>query len=130
MFLRYRQRRHIKNKIEICEKKMWDLEFLKEKLKAMREGFRQEYDRTGEIVAALEERMKRLKERNQPGDDDEIGIAKKKADETLTDRAQLQKQMEAVDSQIEGRGEEQGINEGISGYRTVIGLLQDYLKKI
>lgn len=55
--LRWRKKRHCKRKMRVIEMKIWDLEFLKEKLLNMREGFRVEYDLIKEKVDASQRRM-------------------------------------------------------------------------
>ncbi len=57
IFPRRAKRNHLRGKIVIIQKKIWDLEFLRGKLKAMREGFRVEYDALKERLDAASRRL-------------------------------------------------------------------------
>lgn len=61
-FGRREKKNHIKQKIEISYKKMWDLEFLRLNLGETREGFRKQYDRMTEERQGYEIRIGKLKE--------------------------------------------------------------------
>lgn len=126
MFRKTPQQKHFADKILITHKKMWDLEFLREKMRMMREGFRMEYDRLREQVDAA---THRLDVENAKEDKDATIQAnlQRLIDRYTPDIEQLQKQMEAIDSQIEGP---EGVNENIDGLKTVIGLLEEYRKTI
>lgn len=54
--MKLRQKLHYWGKKRIIQKKKWDLEFLADELKSMREGLRQEYDRLREQLDAAKRR--------------------------------------------------------------------------
>lgn len=125
-FLHSKKLKHFDSKLEVTNKKIWDLEFLREKMNAMREGFRQDYDRLREQVAAATERLAVEDKKEDPD------ATIKKNLQNLIDRytpdiEQLRSQMEGIDGQIEGKD---GVNENIEGLRTVQGLLREYMEKI
>lgn len=125
-FVRYRKRWHLKRKMEMTQKKIWDLEFLREKMRSVREGFRVEYDRIKEMLDAAERRIKQEREKEDP-DRTIIESMERMKDRFEPDMKQLEEQMGSIDKQIEGEG---GINEGIEGFVTVLGLLKEYRKKV
>lgn len=120
------RQKHLDEKTLVTQKKIWDLEFLLEKMGAMREGFRVEFDRLQEQVDAAN---LRLDEENKKEDPDAT-IRKNLTNliERYTpDIEQLKKQIEGVDSQIHGPD---GIEENIEGLHTVIGMLREHRKKV
>tara|TARA_Y100001949_G_scaffold171282_1_gene173511 strand:+ start:838 stop:1221 length:384 start_codon:yes stop_codon:yes gene_type:complete len=123
---RFKKRKHYKRKIRVMYQKRWDLEFLKEKLKAMREGFRVEYDRIKEIIDAASVRLEEEKKKDKSDQKivDSLTNLKKKQE---PDIAQLKKQIEGIDGQIEGP---EGVNEKIESYRTVAALLKKHIKDL
>ena len=48
------KKQHYKNKLEVTQKKIWDMEFLLEQYKLMKEGFRVEYDKISEMLDGVE----------------------------------------------------------------------------
>jgi hypothetical protein len=48
------RKKHFKKKIEVTMRKIWDMEFLLDQYKQMREGFRIEYDRIKELIDGVE----------------------------------------------------------------------------
>ena len=126
MFTFNKHKRHIQGKIEVTQKKIWDLEFLKEKLKAMREGFRQEYDRLQEQVDAATLRLE-VENKKEDADKTIVENLTKFKERIDPDIGQLKTQMAAVESQIEG---DNGVNQSIDGLRTVLGMLVEYKKTI
>lgn len=124
--LKQKKRKHLKGKIEIVKKKIWDLEFLLEKYKAMREGFRTEYDRIREQVDASQTRLAEELKKEDPDK-----TIKTNLEEMIKrfepDMEQLKKQIDEIDGQIESDG---GVLSTIESYRTVIDLMNGYIKKI
>jgi len=120
---------HIRQRIAVSEKKMWDLEFLKNKMRAQREGFRQEYDRINELVDAA---TRRLDEEKQKKDKDQtiIDNLTKYKEKHQPDIEQLKMQIEGIDGQIEGADGKQGMDDVIDGYKTIIDLLKEWKKQV
>lgn len=123
---KWAKKRHYTGKMFNLKRKIWDVEFLREKMKMMREGFRVEYDRITEIVDAAKLRLKTEKENTDP-DKTTCTNLENLIKRHEPDLEQLKKQMEGIDGQIEGP---QGLDEAIDGYRTVHGLLKDFKRKI
>lgn len=123
---RLRKRRHVQRKIRMSEQKMWDLEFLRDKLKAMKEGFRMERDRLMEMVDASNLRLEAENKKEDPDKTIKDNLERLK-EKYEPDIKQLETQMDAIEGQITGA---QGVEEGIDGYRTVIGLLKEHKEKI
>lgn len=127
MFLRYKQKKHTQTKIEITHKKIWDLEFMKAKLKGAREELRQEHDRYNEQIAGYNVRIEKLTERNQEGDQAEI---KQCQDQLVRLNESLQQclaQLTELDKQISGQG---GVEDSITAHRSLLNLLVDYKKTL
>lgn len=133
--LNWRKKWHVQQKIEITQKKQWDLEFLKEKMKAMKEGFRMQYDRLKEELDAATLRTNVEKEKGESADKQIIANLANMITHHEKDIGQLKTQMDAVDSQIEGQMNEEtgqlvGVDPQIDGFRTVVGMLKEYKKKL
>ena len=123
-----KKRLHYKDKIYVMYKKVWDLEFLKEKFKAMREGFRIEYDRIKEIDDAAKLKYEELKRQDRNEENQKIiDSMKRMREKNKPDIKQLEEQMASIDQQIEGQD---GVDEKIDSYRTVIALLKEHKKKL
>ena len=156
---KYTQKKHYKAKILVTQKKVWDLEFLKDQYLLMREGFRNEYDSTKERIDALvsykdlitrmgmekaKEMMKNPEKVHEALRDkaENIQLSQEERDtiETLEkdikakteDTERLKKQMETLDMQMEGPlpAGQNCLNEQIEGLRTIGGLLKDKIKKL
>lgn len=126
---------HVQDKIEVTQKKMWDLEFLKEKMKAMKEGFRMQYDRLKEESDAALLRTNVEKEKQEKADKKIISNLDNLVSHHGKDIGQLKQQMDGIDSQINGElneetGQMVGIDPSIDGFRTVVSLLKEYKKKL
>lgn len=124
-----RKKRYLKRKIKMSENSMWDIEFLRKKMQAMREGFRQEYDRLREMTVAAEQRLEAENKKEDP-DKTIVTNLQNLIDKYKPDIEQLKTQMQAVDSQIQGTADETGLDGNVEGYRTVINLLKEDLKKV
>ena len=123
---RRRKMKHYKTSIENVYKKLWDMEFLKEKFKTTRESSRLEHDRMKETIDALLVREeKELKsDKRDPKVLDAIKVKKK---QLYTDIEQVKQQMNALDSQIQATG---GLDEKMEAQRTVITLLREHMKNL
>ncbi len=135
MFEAYLARRrkiaHYKKNISSVEKRIWDIEFILAKMKAQREGVRQEYDRIGEMLDAATRRM--MDEQDKPAKEQDKGIIenlKKYKERFEPDLAQLKIQMDALDSEMEGTHEKEGIRGSIDGQRTIIEMLKLHMKSV
>lgn len=126
MFFKSTKQKHFDSKIIVTDKKIWDLEFLREKMKAMREGFRQEYDRLSEQTDAATRRLA-VENTKEDGDATIKANLQGLIDRYAPDIEQLKKQMEGIDSQVESP---EGVNSSIEGLKTVRGLLIEYRKQI
>lgn len=127
---KWAKKRHYSRKIQVTKMKMWDVEFLREKMRMMREGFRVEYDRIKEIVDAATIRLAAEKEKQDP-DKTICTNLENLIKRHEPDMQQFIKQMEGIDAQIEGPLEGQtSLNDTIDGYRTVMGLLRDFKRKL
>jgi hypothetical protein len=129
------KKKHFKNKMEITQKKIWDLEFLLEQYKLMKEGFRIEYDKISEMLdgvetyeflirkLGLEEAKETMKDaelsykiKSEKKDDKDKELNKEEQDILTSlqneikgkkdDMEKLKKQMKDVDIMIEGDPEQ------------------------
>jgi len=133
-FIKWRKKRHFAQQTRVSQSKLWDTEFLLAKAKAEREGFRMEYDRTGERLLQLEDKLRKERANNKP---DKKIIKKLKAitDDLTKDHKQLKERMEALDKWIEGPleaedGTDKSIKAIIEGQRSLVDLLNDYRKRL
>ncbi len=126
IFTKNPKKKHYLSKIELHQKKIWDLEFLRDQQKAIRESFRQEYDKINESMDAATARLEVEKQKEDP-DKTIVENMENLIKRITPDSAQLKTQMEAIDTQIEGNG---GINDLIDKQRMVIHLLQESIRKI
>ena len=121
-----RHKRHLKNKLLGNEKSLWDVDLLRNKYKAMREGIRLEYNRLQEREDGIIQRVKTEKEKDKP--DKEILDGLQKAQDKVTpDIAQLKSQMGEIDTMIDGEG---GINEKTEEMRSIRELINETLKQL
>lgn len=125
------RKKHFKNKIEVTLKKSFDVEFLIDQYKLTREGFRTEYDRLKELEDAANVRIAAEKEKEDP-DKTIIEQLEKLKERYAPDMAALKKQMETIDTQIEGPAPagRQSLNETLDNLRTVVGLLRERVAKL
>lgn len=116
------RRLHYRKKTQVLRWKIWDAEFIRVQHKSMREGIRMEYDRLQEIIDACRTRIKNENESGKPNKDVIANM-----DKTIKDRepnvTQFKNQMDAIDQEIEKT------TQAIDGYRVVINLLKEEIKK-
>lgn len=124
MTIPYSRKRHFKEKLETQVRKMWDTEFAKEKYKQVREDMRTEYDRMAENLPAYEERLRKLNERNEPTDAEDIKNTEATLAARKQDVAQLKEQLEGMDAQIKQA------DDNIDGYRSIIIMIEEFLKTV
>ena len=131
MFKNRAQKKHLKKKILVTKWKIWDIEFLRDQFKLTREGFRVEYDRLGELIDAANTRISQEKEKEDP-DKTIMEQLENLKNRYEPDREKLKHQMATIDTQIEGPAPAGGscLNENIENLRTVVGLLQERIKKL
>jgi hypothetical protein len=103
---------------------MWDTEFAKEKYKQVREDMRMEYDRMAENIPAYEERLRILTERNEPSDAEDIKVTTETLAGKKQDVAQLAEQLAGMDAQIKQA------DDNIDGYRSIIIMIEEFLKEV
>ena len=113
-------------KMEHAQKKIWEIEFLRENLKSMREGIRIQYDRVQENLDAAKIRQEMELKKEDPDKTIKESL-QKSIDKFTLDSNQFLNQMQGLDAQIEG---EEGTNKGIESYHSVLQLLKDHIKKI
>lgn len=125
---RWRKKSHVQEMYRTTEKKMWALEFLRKKMRVIREGFRNDYDRLKEQVDAATMRIGTEREKPEAEQDKQIIENLEKLIVRITpDIEQLKKQMSEIEQNIEGQG---GINENIDGYKQVMGMLQEFRHEV
>ena len=154
--IKRRKIRHYKHKIDLTEMQIWDLEFLREKTKAVREGIRMDYDRINElngakklfrdliVVFGVNEASELLKvgpDKSQAelekhkGEIKSLSENEQKALDALNsqiadfdkDVKQMQEQMDSFDGDA---GQINQINQKIEGYQTVKMLMKQYIKQL
>ena len=123
--LKIRRNSHYNAKREVMYKKEWDLRFLIEQYKLVREGVRKEFDRLHEQMDAFKKRVEAEKAKEDP-DKTIVEQMEKKIEATQSDVNQLSQQLEGLDNQIEGPD---GFEDKIDGLRTTYKLLGTLKKK-
>ena len=121
-----RSYQHYGDKMEVTEKKRNDLEFLRRNLKEVREGQRLEYDRKKEILDAANLRLGKEKEKEDPDQTLKQSL-EKMIDQHTQDTKNLETQMQALDTQIEGP---EGVNTRIGNLNDVHELLRKHRQDV
>ena len=150
-----KKRRHYKHKIDLTQRQIWDLEFLREKTRAVRESIRMDYDRIMEVNLAkkyfrnlieafgLERASELLKQGPEvsqplldkqttkailnPEEQNVLNALNEQIDGFDKDITQYKTQMDSFDGET---GQIAVINTKIEGFQTVMGLLKQYVAKI
>lgn len=127
------KKKHFKKARHASYRKIWDLEFVKNQLKMMRENWRAEYDRTQEQVDAATLRLSEEQKKEDP-DKTIIENLTKALEKWKPDIEELKKRMDGCEKQIEGydnsEGHNEGINDTIEGHRANIKLIEVHLKNL
>lgn len=135
---RWAKKRHLKSKVEVTQKKIWDFEFYRRQLENEKEGIRLEYDRIKEALDAATLRLKI--ENEKPADQQDkqvIANLENLVKKYTPDMEQMKGQMSAIDFQIDGyemddpenpgqKVRKQGVKEMIEQHRSLMGLLNEY----
>lgn len=122
--------RFFNKKVKDVTKSIWELEFKIEKSRQVREGVRQDRDKTMEFIYQTKAHLE--------GTTDKELKEKLQADITLAENnsTRYEAQMKMIDNQINGRpveGEdpgEQGIMDTVKSLIELRGMYKDYLKKL
>jgi chromosome segregation ATPase len=131
---RLKKKKHIRSKILITKKKLWDLEFYRKQLENEREGFRSEYDRIKESIDAAQLRLRGENEKEDP-DKTIVDNLENLIKRYTPDLEQLKAQMQAIDMQVDGYDQQgdgdekthkEGVKSAIDQHRSLIGLLHEY----
>lgn len=128
MFVTFRKKRHFNNKLKTITGAIWDLEFQRAKLKMVREGVRQQYDRLSENVVAAETRINEENTKKEP-DTKVIENLKALMEKYQPDLEYLKKQMEALDNEIDGEHPKSSTQQ-IEGLRSLKEMLQQHIDSI
>lgn len=127
------EKKHFQDKILLTRKKMWDLEFVRKQLKQLREEWRSQYDRLKEQEDAAVLRLEQERAKEDP-DATIVANLENLIKRQTPDLEQFKKNMQAVDSRIEGgegpEGHQDGINETLEGHRANLALLEEHIKTL
>ncbi len=125
-----KKKKFFKNKIESVEKAIWDIEFKIAKSRQVREGVRQDRDRSIEAIAKIEAAIKGTEDKD----------IKKKLEEELaaitSNKSRYESQMQMIDDEINGGKPSEvnpsgaGLIETIAGYNELRLMIQDYITKL
>lgn len=118
------KRNHFKMRLEQVQAQIWDLEFLREKLRKLREGIRKEYDR-------LKEKTEIMK--NQLAGTSDENVKKQiqaEIDRFAPDLEQLLKQIGGLDAQIEQENNPQSVVSKIAALNTTRAMLKAYMNSL
>lgn len=118
MFQRYKERKYIKGVIKYVNEQIWNGKYAREKLRAIRENIRQNYDFHSEKLRGVTDG---LKDMTNPE-----GKAQFEEQQTLltTQVEQLRTNLTDWDAKIEAKGNE------INGLRSELSMLTQYIGKI
>ena len=124
------KKRFFKDKIDQVTKTIWEMEFKVEKSRQVREGVRQDRDRSIEAVGHVKARI----EASQ--DEAEKDNLKKELEGLEDSVSRYEKQMKMIDDQIVGSNGDKdnepviGILEQIKSLTELRNMYKDYIKKI
>lgn len=127
-FWRIRKKRHYRSKFWLKWGMIWDLEFLIRSLESSKEGYRVEYDRINEIIAAALVRITEEKGKEKP-DKELMDSLQRLIDKHQPDADQLKKQMIAIDEE-DPKVNIKMVKKAISSSYHVLDELKDTIKKI
>lgn len=122
--------RFFKRKVEATQKAIWDLEFTIAKSRQVREGVRQDRDRTIEAISQIETTIKGTEKKE---DKEKLEVELKTLQENAT---RYEAQMKMIDEQIEGGWVTDenpagiGIKERMASLASLREMYKDYLSKI
>lgn len=123
------KKRHFNSRIEQTDRGLWDLEFSKEKFKALREDVRQQYDRVNENLVQTRARLDEEQKKETP-DGKTIEHLQNLIARYEPDISYLKKQMEGLDAQIDSEENPESCSQKIEATRALLEMLKGYLRKL
>lgn len=134
MFDRLRKKSYFKSRIEEVDRAIWNLEFSRAKLKMIREGVRQQYDRLNEMRVGAEQALEAEKKSEAP-DSKKVEHFTKLVEKYSPDVEYMKKQMEGLENAIsteatDEKGNPVGLNKRIEAARTMKEMLSEYRKEL
>ena len=131
-----KKKKYFKNKLSGVQKMIWDLEFKRAKMQAIREDIRQEYDNLKSKLYVLEVQIKSQAEKPTIENEEIVKLGDNKI---ILDRdiERLQNQMKMLDIEVAGAKSTNENPEGINGVNQQLDSLQelkvilkDYIKSL
>lgn len=128
-FFKSKKRKHFEEVIRQTKKKLWNEEFRRERLKALREDVRIEYDRINEKVRMAKTRVEEEKKRGKEADKEAIEKLEKLVEHYSPDLAYKTQQMASLDKETDDETAPESCIALIQGYRAALDMLKAYVKK-
>lgn len=122
------KKKHFKYRLAVTERQIWDMEFQREKLRYVREGIRQQYDRLNEQNTITLSRLE--EEKKKGGNKDTVKNLEALLEKYKPDLEYLKKQIEGLDNEIEGENNPKSSTQQIEGLRTLKEMIKDYIKTL
>jgi len=129
LFERFRRRRHIRHRIRIGYENLWDLFFLREKLKMLREDIRVQYDRSKEQLVLTEKRLDEEKKKEKP-DKGVIKNLEAAVEKHRPDVELMEKQLQGFDFEIDGAENPKSSTQKIEAVKSLIEMLKEHLRSL
>lgn len=128
------KKRHFKKRLANIQSAIYDLEFNRAKLKAIKEQMRLQYDRLQETTSSAQAGLESENSKEQP-DKSVISNLERVIERYKPDIEYLSKQLEGMDNAIDcatldDKGNPIGINQRIEAARTMKEMLVDYIKTL
>lgn len=127
MLFTNKKKTYFKNELAKIERTIWQLEFQRFKVRELREDIRREYDRSREVIDALNAEIKGREDKGEHHET--VNTLKEKREGFLKDVAQFEEQMKALDNEVSGDNQEApSIEARIDGLQRLGKMMESYMK--
>jgi chromosome segregation ATPase len=117
--------KHYKSQLEVIDRKIWDAEFHRDKLRKIRESVRKEYDRLNEKKNVIEGQKEQVKDNAEA-----VKGIEQTVESLNVDLEQLGKQIAGLDNEIENEQNPQSIVNRIAALNATKTLLKAYINRL
>lgn len=123
------RKKHFKKRLESLNAGLYDLEFHLSKLRKLKEGIREQYDKVNEQVMLASAQLKNEQEKPEPNKE-AIESLERIVASRKEDLDKLTKQMEGLDSEIEGPENPKNIVNQMDAIHTLQEMMEEHIKSL
>lgn len=123
------RKKHFKKRLQSITAGLYDLEFHLSKLRKLKEGIREQYDKVNEQVMLASAQLKNEQDKPEPNKET-VESLERIVSSRKEDLDKLTKQMEGLDSEIEGPENPKNVVNQMDAIHTLQEMMKEHIKSL